>query len=768
MKKIRSSYFILISLSVIVLFILTSGMSGPTQAHAQAENMGNVSYTWHTFYGTSGVYDDAVAVTVDATGNSYILGSSMLLWNGPAGEAPLHAHNPGSNMDVFILKLNSAGEYQWHTFYGGLSAPLTDSNNSTNDPYDIELDANGNIFVMGTSRNSWGAPLHAHSGLSDSLQGNLFVMKLSPSGTYLWHTFYEQMRSITSSGGRRLAVDGNGNAYVATTVKLPWRDTLLVPLHSYSGIPDGETWNSNMLILKLNPAGEYQWHTFYGTQSVDSDDFALDIAADAGGNTYVTGAGTDWGTPLHANSGFDDIIVLKLNTNGSYQWHSYYGSANPLKNDEANGITLDPGGNIFVSGVGRPFLGPSGQQPLHGFSDAGETPYNDDTFVLKLTPQGGYVWHTWYGSAGQEKPNANKPVTDGDGNVYVIGNEGSEAYPFNASNWDGPDGQTPLRPFTPGSGNNFFVLKLTSAGDYRWHMFFNSKSFGFDLTLDSQDNLSLTSSSQTSWNGPDGQVPLHALSGGAYIVKYSYDLFRLQTLSPASAAVGGPQFSLTVTGENFLDGAVVQWNSTDLGTTWVNATTLTAVVPADKLLNLGAAEVRVINPEPDAATSNPLYVFISQTGAGIVSQGSAENTDPEGTARATTGGTGAFSPGSITATGSGSGRVVVGIYNANPGGSPTFPRNTSAYTDVHILPGSSFTSLSMVNCTLNGGNTAYWWNGSSWLVASNQSYNKATECVTITVNGSTSPNLDDLTGTPFAVGFNGTCIYLPMVMSGEK
>ncbi len=757
------SSFIRICVAALALLILPPGVGAPGPARAQAENSASISYTWHTFYGTSGVYDDAVAVTVDAEGNSYVLGSSMLSWNGPAGQAPLHAHNPGSNMDVFILKLNSAGEYQWHTFFGGLAAPLTDTNNSTNDPYDIELDASGNIYAMGTSRNSWGAPLHAHSGLSDSLEGNLFVMKLSPSGTYQWHTFYEQMRSITSSGGRRLAVDGSGNVYVATTVKLPWQDTLLAPLHPYSGIPDGESWNSNMLILKLNTAGAYQWHTFYGTLALDRDDFALDIVVDATGNAYVTGTGTDWGTPLHANSGAGDIIVLKLNTNGVYQWHTYYGSD---KVDEANGITVDRNGFIYLSGVGRPFLGPSGQGPLHAFSDAGETPYNDDTFVLKLTPAGGYVWHTWYGSSGQEMATANKPITDSQGNVYVVGREGYES--LGAASWNGPDGQAPLRPFTLGSNNNYFVLKLTGGGDYQWHMFFDSKSYGFDLALDSQDDLTMTSSSTTAWNGPDGQAPLHALSGSAYIVKYSYDLLSLTALSPTSAIAGGAGFTLTVTGKNFLNGAVVQWNGAALATTWGNATTLTAIVPADKLAHPGVAAVRVANPEPDAATSNTLYVFISQTGAGIASQGSAENSDPGGTARATTGGAGAFTPGSITATGSGSGGLVVGIYSANPASNPTFPNNTSAYTDVHILPGSSFTSLSIVNCALKGGNVAYWWTGSNWQAVSQQTYDGATGCVTVTVNSSTSPNLNDLTGTPFAAGFTGIRLYIPMVTSGAR
>lgn len=507
-----------ITLSIMVFSFLCLGMGRPVYASTQIEDTGDIRYAWHTFYGTSGLYDDGVALAVDANNNSYILGSSTHSWNGPAGQAPLHAHNADGNMDVFILKLNSAGDYQWHTFYGGLAAPLADTYNSTNDPYDIELDNLGNIYVLATSRNSWGTPLHAHSGFSDDGQGNLFVMKLSSSGSYLWQTFYEQMRSITSNGGRGLAVSGDGNVYLASTVKLPWHDTLLTPIHPYSGFGANESWNSNMMIIKLNSTGAYQWHTFFGTQTIDRDDYAFDIDVDTSENIYITGMGSDWGVPLHLHSGASDMIALKLNTSGTYQWHTYYGSS---RVDRAAGITLDPSGSIYISGTGRPFLGPTGQTPLHAFSDDGNTPYNDDTFILKLTPEGGYAWHSWYGSAGQEQAIANKPLTDSLGNVYVIGKEGGVSHPYNASSWDGPTGQPPLRAFTTGSNNNYFILKLSGTGDYQWHMFFNSRSYGFDLALDSQLNLWMTSSSTETWNGPDGQAPLHALPGGAYVVKYN-------------------------------------------------------------------------------------------------------------------------------------------------------------------------------------------------------------------------------------------------------
>ena len=32
--------------------------------------------------------------------------------------APLHAHSGGPAYDMFVLKLDTNGAYQWHTFYG--------------------------------------------------------------------------------------------------------------------------------------------------------------------------------------------------------------------------------------------------------------------------------------------------------------------------------------------------------------------------------------------------------------------------------------------------------------------------------------------------------------------------------------------------------------------------------------------------------------------------------------------------------------------------
>ena len=71
----------------------------------------------------------------------------------------------------------------------------------------------------------------------------------------------------------------------------------------------------------------------------------------------------------------------------------------------------------------------------------------------------------------------------------------------------------------------------------------------------------------------------------------------IASLSPSSVTPGGPAFTLTVTGTNFMNGAVVQWNSTPLATSFQGSPTqLTATVPASLITTAGTAAVSVVNP----------------------------------------------------------------------------------------------------------------------------------------------------------------------------
>ncbi|MCI0423417.1 MAG: cell shape-determining protein, partial [Acidobacteria bacterium] len=70
----------------------------------------------------------------------------------------------------------------------------------------------------------------------------------------------------------------------------------------------------------------------------------------------------------------------------------------------------------------------------------------------------------------------------------------------------------------------------------------------------------------------------------------------LNNMSPNTANVGNPEFTLTVNGSNFVPGSTVQWNGTVRQTTFISSTQLMAVIPATDLATSGSASVTVVNP----------------------------------------------------------------------------------------------------------------------------------------------------------------------------
>ena len=74
------------------------------------------------------------------------------------------------------------------------------------------------------------------------------------------------------------------------------------------------------------------------------------------------------------------------------------------------------------------------------------------------------------------------------------------------------------------------------------------------------------------------------------------DAPAIASLSPANTKAGGAAFTLTVNGSNFAANDPVTWNGTVLATTFVNATQLTASVPANNIAAVGSGSVAVFTP----------------------------------------------------------------------------------------------------------------------------------------------------------------------------
>ena len=297
---------------------------------------------WLTFLGGSD-YDGGFGIAVDAGGNVYVTGRSDASWG-----SPVRAYSGGYG-DAFVAKLNNNGSLQWNTFLGG-------SNNDYG--HGIAVDAGGNVYVTGYSKDSWGSPVRAHSGSADA-----FVAKLNNNGSLQWNTF---LGGSNNDFGHDIAADAGGNAYVTGGSDASWDS----PVRAHSG-------GSDAFVAKLCSDGGLLWNTFLGSSKYD---FGHNIAVNAGGNAYVTGVSdASWDTPLRPHSGGSDAFVVKLNSKGELE------STGPKIN-----LTISKSG----TGSGSVTSNPAG---INCGSTCSATFPKDTTINLTATPAEGSVFVGWAG-----------------------------------------------------------------------------------------------------------------------------------------------------------------------------------------------------------------------------------------------------------------------------------------------------------------------------------------------------------------------------------
>src|SRR4030095_8204309 len=168
---------------------------------------------------------------------------------------------------------------------------------------------------------------------------------------------------------------------------------------------------------------------------------------------------------------------------------------------------------------------------------------------------------------------------------------------------------TTLSPNTAQPGGPAFTLTVTgtnfvSGAVVRWNGSARTTTFGSAPQLTAAipaSDIATAGTVQVTVANPDGLVS-NALP---FIVGTPP---TVTALSPSSAQTGGPAFTLTVTGTNFVSGAVVRWNGSARTTTFGSATQLTAAIPASDIASAGTAQVTVANPDGAVSNASPFTV----------------------------------------------------------------------------------------------------------------------------------------------------------------
>lgn len=404
--------------------------------------------------------------------------------------------------------------------------------------FGMAVDGSGNTYLTGetTSSNFPTTPGAFQTALKSG--SNAFVTKLNAAGTALVYSTY--LGGSIGDAGDGIAVDSDGNAYVGgATGSTDFPTTSGAFQTAFKG-PKGAT---TAFVTKLDPTGSsLAYSTYLGGMVFD---ICNGIAVDGGGNAYVTGrtfSGDFPTTPgvfqtllnykgIPGTGG--NAFITKLNGRGSALLYSTYLGGSST--DQANGISLDKAGNVYVTGGAFSTDFPT---TAGAFQPASKGTVN--AFVSKLNPAGTALAYSTY-LGGNQVDIGNGIAVDGDGNAYVTGQTSSGNFPTTAGAF-----QTALK-----SGSNAFVTKLNTAGtalDYSSYLGGSNSDLGRGIAVDSNGKawiVGTTSSTDFPTTGPV-QTALRG-SGNAFVA----------AIDPAMVGKASSVFSTYLGGSNADQGTAI-------------------------------------------------------------------------------------------------------------------------------------------------------------------------------------------------------------------
>ncbi|MBL7943702.1 MAG: hypothetical protein JNM00_13095 [Flavobacteriales bacterium] len=290
--------------------------------------------------GTGEDYPDALEVDFSS---SVIIGG---WFTGPAdfdpGAGVANQVSTGAT-DNFIAKYDATGNYVWSLKYGSTGGETC---------YDLETDDAGDVYACGHFYNTvdFDPGAGTFSLSAGGFDAKAYAAKYSSSGNFMWAGMFG---GTQSNNCNNLAIDNTGN--VVLTGMFRGTGDFDPGAGTFNLTGESTLFYGDLFVLKLTPAGGFLWAK--GIGPAGSLQSGYGIAAGVDDAVYVTGlvsTTTDFdpgpGVANQAAFPNGDCFLLKLNSDGSYNWASLIGSS--WDSDYGNYVTYKNGGLYLCGSTG--------------------------------------------------------------------------------------------------------------------------------------------------------------------------------------------------------------------------------------------------------------------------------------------------------------------------------------------------------------------------------------------------------------------------------
>jgi uncharacterized delta-60 repeat protein len=350
---------------------------------------------WQRTIGGTG-NENGFGIAVDGLGDAYILGTTNsqavgsadflvakfsttgdLIWQRALGTTSTDSSDFGGCIAITGSKIIIAGDNGSPTTALVIALPIDGSGTGTFGDWTYQdttlvsspssLTSNTSTLTgINTTLTQTTTSIEETSIPFDSSTGVLYRVK-TLSGT-----------SSAGGAGPCIAKDSSNNIYIVASI---------------SGVGAG---GNDLFVAKYNSGGSLIWQRALGGASTEA---GYAIGVDILGNVYATGFTQSSGAGSH------DVLVVKYNTNGVFQWQRTLGGTG---SDYGYGLAVESStGDVYL-------CGPAQSQSAGSF----------DFLTVKYNTSGTLVWQRRLGGTGVDFPSA--IAVDSSGNCFSVGYTGSQ------------------------------------------------------------------------------------------------------------------------------------------------------------------------------------------------------------------------------------------------------------------------------------------------------------------------------------------------------